>query len=79
MCNIPGGSDDKESAHTAGNSGSIPGSERSPGERIGYPLQHSCLENSTDRGTWWAKVNRVTESDTTEQLIDTLCNIPVVM
>ena len=79
MCNIPGGSDGKESAHTAGNSGSIPGSERSPGERIGYPLQHSCLENSTDRGTWWATVNRVTESDTTEQLIDTLCNIPVVM
>ena len=23
----------------------------------GYPLQYSCLENSTDRGTWWATVH----------------------
>ena len=27
---------------------------RSPGEGNGYPLQCSGLENSTDRGTWWA-------------------------
>ena len=26
--------------------GSIPGLERSPGERNGYPLQHFCQENS---------------------------------
>ena len=32
------------------NSGSIPGSGRSPGGRHGNPLQHSCLENSIDRG-----------------------------
>ena len=25
-----------------------------PGERNGNPLQHSCLENSMDRGAWWA-------------------------
>ena len=25
---------------------------RSPGEGNGYPLQYSCLENSTDRGAW---------------------------
>ena len=33
--------------------GSIPGWGRSPGEENGYPLQYSCLENSTDRGAWW--------------------------
>ena len=45
-----GGSDIKESACNAGDLGSIPGSGRSPGEGNGNPLQHSCLENSTDRG-----------------------------
>ena len=28
------------------------------------PLQYSCLENSMDRGTWWALVHRVTKSQT---------------
>ena len=28
----------------------------------GYPLQDSCLENSTDRGTWWATVHGVAKS-----------------
>ena len=46
--------------------GSIPGWRRSPGEGNGNPLQCSCLENPMDRGTWWAMVQRVTESDTTE-------------
>ena len=32
----------------------IPGSERSPGEGNGNPLQDSCLENPMDRGAWWA-------------------------
>ena len=40
-----GGSDDKESASEAGDSGSIPGSGRSPEEGNGSPLQDSCLEN----------------------------------
>ena len=40
----------KESACNAGNAGSIPGSGRSPGGGHGNPLQHSCLENSMDRG-----------------------------
>ena len=31
---------DKESAYNAGDPGSIPGSEGSPGEGIGYPLQY---------------------------------------
>ena len=48
---------------------SIPGSERSPGEGNGYPLQYSCLENSMDRGAWWVAVHGVSEeSDATEQV-----------
>ena len=42
---FPAGSDGKESACSAGDLGSILGSRRSPGERNGYPLQYSCLEN----------------------------------
>ena len=44
--------------------GLIPGSGRSPGEGNGYPLQHSCLENSLDRGAWWATVRGVVKSRT---------------
>ena len=36
--------------------GLIPGLGRSPGEGNDYPLQYSCLKNSTDRETWWAIV-----------------------
>ena len=36
----------KESACTAGDPGSIPGSGRSTGEGKGYPFQYSHLENS---------------------------------
>ena len=42
---FPGGSAGKESAHNAGDLGSIPGVGRSPGEGKGYPLQCSGLEN----------------------------------
>ena len=38
------------------------GSGRSPGERIGYPLQYSCPENPMDRGTWQATVHGVAKS-----------------
>ena len=34
----------------AGDAGSIPGSERSPGIGSGNPLQYSCLGNSMGRG-----------------------------
>ena len=48
----------------------IPGSGRSLGEGNGYPLQHSCLENSKDRGAWqgynpWGRK----ESDTARWLL----------
>ena len=44
--------------------GLIPGLERSPGGGHGNPLQYSCLENPTDRGTWWATVHGVIKSQT---------------
>ena len=45
-------------------SGSIPGSGRSPGGGYGIACQYSCLENPTDRGTWRAAVPGVTKSRT---------------
>ena len=45
---LPCGSAGKESAHHAGDVGSIPGFGRSSGEGKGYPLQYSGLENSMD-------------------------------
>ena len=52
------------SSSSAGDLGSVPGSGRSPGERNGYPLQYSCLENSMDRGAWQATIHRITKSGT---------------
>ena len=49
---LPGGSDGKVSAYSAGDLGSIPGSGRSPGEENGNPFQYSCLENPMDGGAW---------------------------
>ena len=62
MVGFPGGSDGKESAFSAGDLGSILGSGISPEEGKGYPLQYSCLENSTDRGAWQAAVHGVAKS-----------------
>ena len=47
----------KESACNAGDTGSVPGLGRSPGN----PFQYSCLENPMDRGAWWAAVHRVAQ------------------
>ena len=51
---FPGGSVVKNLPANAGDECSIPGSGRSPGEGNGNPHQYSCLENSMDRGAWWA-------------------------
>ena len=49
-------------AGVAGDTGSIPGLGRSPGEGQGNPLQYSCLDNPMDRGPWWATVYKVVKS-----------------
>ena len=51
--------------------GSIPGSGRSFGGGHGNPLQHSCLENPTDRGAWRATVHRVPKSQTQVKRLST--------
>ena len=61
----PGGSNSKESACNTRDPGLIPRLGRSPGERNGYPLQDSCLENSmdrVDRGAWQATDHKVVKS-----------------
>ena len=72
---FPGSSDSKESACSAGDLGSIPGSGRSAGERNGNPLQYSCLENSMDRGAWQATVHGFAELDTAKWLTLSLSSI----
>ena len=64
---FPNDSTGKEPACNAGDAGdpgSIPGLERSPGGRNGNPLQYSCLKNPTDRGAWQATVHEVSKSQT---------------
>ena len=54
--NLPG------NAGNAGDLGSIPGWERSPGGGHDNPLKYSCLENPMDRGAWRATVHKVPKS-----------------
>ena len=55
----------KNPAANAGDVGSFPGLGRSPGEGNGNPLQHSCPENSMDRGALWATtVHGITKNQT---------------
>ena len=62
MLGFPGSSAGKESACNAGDPGSIPGLGRSPGEGIGYPLQHSwaslvaqTVKNSPEMWDTWVQ------------------------
>ena len=64
MKGFPGGSVVKNLPTSAGNMGSVSGLGKSPGGGNGNPLQYSCLENSMDRGAWWATVHRITKSQT---------------
>ena len=59
---FPDGSKGTESACTAGDPCSVPGLGRSPGEGNGNPFQYSCLENSMDRGAWWATVHGIAKN-----------------
>jgi len=52
----------KETSCNAGDLGSVPGSGRCLGVGNGNPLQYSCLENSMDRGAWWATVHGLAKS-----------------
>ena len=61
---FPRGSAVKNLPANAGDSSSIPGLGRYPGEGNGNSLQHSCLENPMDRGAWWAAVHGVEKSRT---------------
>ena len=65
--NFPVGSNCKESANKAGDTGDtdlIPGSGRSSGVENGNPFRCFCLENSMGRGAWWAIVCGITKSQT---------------
>ena len=57
-----GDSDSKESACNSGDLGSTSGLGRPLGIGNGNPLQHSCLENSMNRGAWWTTVHGVTKN-----------------
>ena len=62
---FPGGLVVKNPPANAGDirdTGLIPVSGRSPGGGNGNPLQYPCLENSMDRGAWWATVHGVAKS-----------------
>ena len=54
----------KESTCNAEDTGSIPGSGRSPGGGHGNPVHGERMENSIDREAWWATVHRVAKSQT---------------
>ena len=56
---FPGGSVVKNLPANEGDTGSIPGLGRSPGEGNGNPLQYYCLRNPIDRGAWQALVHGV--------------------
>ena len=73
------GSAGKLSACNAGDPGLIPGLGKSPGERKGYPLQYSCLENSMDRGAWQATVLGISKSKSFENLINLFVAVLAVL
>ena len=71
LLGFPCGSACKKSTCNAGDLGSIPGLGRSPGEGKGYPIQHSCLENSMD-----CTVHGVTKSWTQLSEVHFLLDFP---
>ena len=75
---FPGGSVVKNPSANAGDTrdtGSVPGSGRSPGGGNGNPLQYSCLENPMDRGAWRAAVHGVVKSQTRLKRLSTVYSL----
>ena len=67
LLGLPGGLVGKNLPASVGDArviGLIPGLGRSPGGGNGNPLQYSCLENSMDRGAWWATAHWAAKSQT---------------
>ena len=60
---FPGGSE-KKNLPAVQETGSHSGSGRCPKEGHGNPLQYSCLENTPDRGAWWALGHGATKNRT---------------
>ena len=58
---LHGGSAVKNLPTNARDTGSVPGSGRSPGEGNGNLLQYSCLENPMSRGAWQTTVHAITK------------------
>ena len=71
MEGFPGGSVVRTPPANVGDVSLILGSERSPEEGNGNPLQYYCLGNPKDRGAWWATVHGVTKNQT--QLSHLIC------
>ena len=77
---FPDSSVGKESACSAGDPGLVPGSGRSAGEGIGYPLQYSGLKNSMDCTSLLHQVpppSGSPQSPTPKGLDSTFCKVPL--
>ena len=64
---FPGGTEVENLSANTGDTrdmGSISGLGRVPGVGNCNPPQYFCLENSMNRGAWWATVHEVTKSQT---------------
>jgi len=48
----------------------IPGLGKSPEDGNSYILQYSSLEDSTNRGAWWATVHEVAKSQTLQTIFE---------
>ena len=75
---FPDSSAGKESACNAGDTSSIPGSGRSPGEGIGYPLQYSGLENPMDCTVCGVAKSRTRLSDFHFHFTESVGSTPMV-
>ena len=64
LLGFPGGCSVVKNLPASADEGSIPRSERSPGEGNGNPLRYSCLENPVDRAAWWTIVHEVAKNKT---------------